>query len=64
MGSSEKCRVITLVKHVFNNRFYYFRIGDRDTIEHVQQHRVGVLVRKCVPLKCLFSVQLIEGSTG
>ena len=24
----ENCRVITLVKHVFNNRFYYFRISD------------------------------------
>ena len=24
-----------------------------------QEHRVGVVVRKSVPLKCLFSVQLI-----
>ena len=29
-----------------------------------QEHRVGVLVRKCIPLKCLFSVQLIEGGTS
>ena len=29
-----------------------------------QEHRVGVVVRKSVPLKCLFSVQLIEGGTS